>query len=61
MAKQKELKTFLVTYRSRYFPYEGSHTKLVMDYSAANVRRNWHSIIHTDEYVIKKCEEVKDR
>jgi len=61
MPKQKVIKTFVVTYKSRYFPFEGTHTKKVRAYSRADVRLNWHSIIHTDEYKITDVvEEVEN-
>jgi hypothetical protein len=57
---QLELKKFKVTYRSRYYPYEGERTIIVKAHAKQDVRNAWPDIILTDEYVIKKIEEIKD-
>ena len=51
---------YKVYYKSRYYPFEGTHTKLVNASSKQDIRTNWHAIIHTDEYRITKIEEVKE-
>ena len=48
-----------VTYRSRYYPFEGDHKRRVYATSKKEVRSNWHSIIHTDEYRIVSIDELK--
>lgn len=53
------IKEYTVTYRSRYFPLEGDRRLRVCGSSKKEVRSNWHSIIHTDEYRIVKIDEVK--
>lgn len=53
------MKQFKVIYRSRYHPLEGEYSKIVRAESKAAIRRDWHSIIHTDEYRIVRIEEVK--
>lgn len=50
---------YRVFYKSRYYPLEGTHTKLVEAESKKEVRRNWHDIILTDEYTITKIEEAR--
>ena len=59
MAKETKFKEYIVTYRSRYYPFEGDHKRKVMAPNKKWIRDNWHSIIHTDEYRIVKSEEVK--
>ena len=44
---------YRVHYKSRYYPFEGTHKKLV--------RANWPDIILTDEYRIIKIEEVPEK
>ena len=56
MADQRE---YTVTYRSRYYPFEGDHKRRVYATSKKEIRSNWHSIIHTDEYSIVSIDEVK--
>ena len=56
----KKEKLFDVEYVSRYYPFEGIRHKRVYAPSASWIRNNWHSIIHTDEYRVKKCTEVKE-
>ena len=51
---------YKVFFKSRYYPLEGIRTKLVRANSKKEIRDNWHSIIHTDEYRITKIEEVKE-
>ncbi|MDF2615386.1 MAG: hypothetical protein K0Q47_41 [Sedimentibacter sp.] len=53
------MKEYVIFYRSRYFPLEGIKKKKVKGYkSKQDIRNNWHDIIGTDEYTIKKIEEV---
>lgn len=52
------MKEFMVYYKSRYYPFEGTHKKRVTAANAKEIRVNWHSIIHTDEYKIVKVEEI---
>lgn len=52
------MKEFIVHYKSRYYPFEGTHTRRVRANTKKEIRLNWHSIIHTDEYKIVKIEEV---
>ena len=56
MVAQKE---YTVTYRSRYYPFEGDHKRRVYATSKKEIRSNWHSIIHTDEYRIVSIDELK--
>ena len=51
---------YRVIYKSRYYPFEGNRTKMVRASSKKEIRDNWHSLIHTDEYRIVKIEEVKE-
>lgn len=50
---------YRVIYKSRYYPFEGQMRKMVYANSKKEIRDNWHSIIHTDEYRIVRIEEVK--
>lgn len=50
---------YKVFYKSRYYPFEGTRTKIVKANSKQEIRANWHAIILTDEYRITKIEEVK--
>ena len=50
---------YRVFFKSRYYPFEGTRQKTVRANSKKEIRDNWHSIIHTDEYRIVKIEEVK--
>lgn len=50
---------YIVTYRSRYYPFEGDHKRRVYATSKKEIRGNWHSIIHTDEYRIVSIDESK--
>ena len=54
------MKTFVVYYKSRYFPFEGTYSKKVIAPSKRWIRDNWHAIIHTDEYRIVKSVEAKE-
>lgn len=54
------MKKFKIFFKSRYYPFEGTHTKVVRAASKSVIRSNWHSIIGTDEYRIVKIEEVKE-
>lgn len=49
-------KTFVVHYYSRY--YKDMHQMKVQANSKKDIRDHWHSIMETDEYVIKKIDEV---
>lgn len=51
---------YRVFYKSRYYPFEGTRQRVVRASSKKEIRDNWHSIIHTDEYRITKIEEVKE-
>lgn len=59
--KEQKMKTYKVTYKSRYYPFEGDHHITVRASSKKEVRNqaNWHSLMGTDEYRIVKVEEVK--
>ena len=52
---------YRVYYKSRYYPFEGTHKKLVRASSRKEVRANWPDIILTDEYRIIKIEEVPEK
>lgn len=52
---------YRVHYKSRYYPFEGTHKKLVRAISRKEVRANWPDIILTDEYRIIKIEEVPEK
>lgn len=54
-----KIKLFDVAYVSRYYPFEGVRHIKVHATSASEIRNNWHSIIHTDEYRIKKCTPIE--
>lgn len=54
------MKEYKVTYKSRYYPLEGTRVKFVRAMSTKSIRDNWHALIHTDEYRIVKIEEVKE-
>ena len=54
------LKTYRVYFKSRYYPFESTRSKLVRASSKKAIRDNWHDIIHTDEYKITKIDEVKE-
>ena len=51
---------YRVIFKSRYYPLEGNRQRMVRANSKKEIRDNWHSIIHTDEYRIVKIEEVKE-
>lgn len=53
------MKEYIVTFKSRYYPYEGTRTRRVIANSKKIIRLTWHDIINTDEYKIVKIEEVK--
>lgn len=53
------MKDYIIHYQSRYFPLEGTRKKRIFANNKKEIRLNWHSIIHTDEYKIVKIEEVK--
>lgn len=59
MAKTETVKEYLVTYRSRYYPYEGTRSRRVKAPSKSWIRQNWYALMETDEYTIVKTEEVK--
>lgn len=52
------MKEYIIHYQSRYYPLEGTRTKRVRANNKKEIRLNWHSIIHTDEYKIVKIEEA---
>ena len=51
---------YRVIFKSRYYTLEGNRQRMVRANSKKEIRDNWHSIIHTDEYRIVKIEEVKE-
>ena len=53
------MKTYIVTYRNRLYPFEGDRKLAVLADSKKEVRQSWHSIIGTDEYRIVKVDESK--
>lgn len=53
------MKAFNIYFKSRYYPFEGTHKKRVYANNSKEIRNNWHSIIETDEYKIVKIEEIK--
>ena len=53
------MKRYRVTFRSRYYPMEGTSARLVYADSKKQIRDNWHSFMCTDEYKIIKIEEIK--
>ena len=59
--ERRDSMLFRVYYTSRYFPFEGTHKKLVKANSRKEVRDNWHAIVNTDEYRITKIEEVPEK
>ncbi|MDD2979506.1 MAG: hypothetical protein PHN80_05985 [Hespellia sp.] len=52
-------KSYIVTYRSRYYPMEGDRRRRLSAPSKVYIRNNWHDYIGTDEYRIVKIEEEK--
>lgn len=52
------MKEYIIYYQSRYYPLEGTRTKRIRANNKKEIRLNWHSIIHTDEYKIVKIEEA---
>lgn len=52
------MKKFKVTFYSRYYKFDISR-RIISAPSKKWIRDNWHGIMHTDEYVIKKVEEVE--
>lgn len=56
---KSSVKEYIVTYRSQYYPFEGDRKRRVCSTSKKQVRWDWPSIIHTDEYRIVKIDEVK--
>lgn len=53
------MKEYIIHYKSRYYPFEGVHKRRVFANNKKEIRLNWHSIIHTDEYKIVKIEEAE--
>ena len=51
--------TYIVTYRSRYFPFEGDRKVRMNANSKKEVRDNWHDRMGTVEYRIIKVDQVK--
>lgn len=51
-------KLYRVYFKSRYYPLEGTRSKLVNATSKKEIRLNWHDIVNTDEYRITKIEEA---
>ncbi len=51
------MKTFIITYRSRYYLFD-TRKKKIGAISKKWIRSNWHEIMETDEFVIVKIEEV---
>lgn len=52
---------YRVHYKSIYYPFEGTYSKLVRASSRKEVRANWPDIILTDEYRIIKIEGVPEK
>lgn len=50
-------KTFIVHYYSKYYKFD-TRTIRVSAESKKDIRNHWHSIMETDEFVIKKIDEV---
>ena len=50
-------KTFVVHYYSRYYKFD-THSRKIQAASKKDIRDHWHEIMHTDEFVIKKIDEV---
>ena len=51
-------KLYRVYFKSRYYPFEGTRSRLVNANSKKDIRNNWHDIMNTDEYRITKIEEA---
>lgn len=56
--RDNKVKTFIVTYYSRYYRFDTRKRK-VYGTSKSDVRNRWHEIMLTDEFIIKSIEEVK--
>lgn len=57
-SKVKKVKTYKVTFYSRYYRYD-TRTMKVMATSKSDIRNRWHEIMLTDEFVIRSIEEIK--
>lgn len=55
----KSLKKYKVTYRSRYYPFEGDHYMTVYAESKRDARYKCLERLCTDEYKVVRSEEVK--
>ena len=54
-----EKRLYVVTFRSRYYPLEGTSRRKVFAPNKKWVRDNWFGLMDGDEYRIIKIEEVK--
>lgn len=54
----KEMKLYKVTFYSRYYRFD-MRVRKIYGYSKSDIRNRWHEIMETDEFVVKKIEEVK--
>lgn len=52
-------KTYIVYFRSRYYPFEGTRRRRIVAPNKKWIRDNWHGIMETDEYRLIKSEEEK--
>jgi hypothetical protein len=53
----KTIKLYEVTYYSRYYKFETRKRK-IYGTSKSDIRNRWHEIMLTDEYVIKRIDEI---
>lgn len=53
----KTIKLYEVTYYSRYYRFE-THKRKLYGTSKSDIRNRWHEIMLTDEYVIKRIDEI---
>lgn len=54
-----DYKEYIVYFRSRYYPLEGTYRRKVRGPSKKWVRDNWYGLMDGDEYRVVKVEEVK--
>lgn len=53
----KTIKLYEVTYYSRYYRFDTMKRK-IYGTSKSDIRNRWHEIMLTDEYVIKRIDEI---
>lgn len=56
--KAGKLKKYKVTFYSRYYRMD-VRIKVISGTSKSDIRNRWHEVMETDEFVIRKIEEIK--